>query len=171
MTPPWRTNWSTGSVRRLFALYALVSLVPVLLLGAALLALLQRQGQDHGVAEARAKADLLARTSVAPLVGGSDLRRGIGPKMTAALQRSVGLAIADHEVLRLRLRDLDARIVYADDGSGDRSGIAPDDEAVEAAHGETVAVLTRLNTDAEDNGPNGPPRRGGLPAAAGDRDR
>jgi diguanylate cyclase (GGDEF)-like protein len=143
-------------VRRLFAMYALVSLVPVLLLGAALLALLQRQGEQHGVAEARARAGLLARTSIAPLVGGSDLRHGIGPEMTAALQRAVGLAIADHEVLRLRLRDLDARIIYADDGSGDRSGIAPDDEAVDAAHGETIAILTRLNSDAEDAGPAGP---------------
>jgi len=137
-------------------MYAVVSLVPVLLLGGALLTLLGRQGQAHGVAEARAQVNLLAQTTITPLLGDRDLRTGLSDTQMAALQRNVSLAIADQQVLRVRLRDLDARIVYADDGSGDRSGDAPDDEALDATHGETVAVLTWLNSDAEDTGPRGP---------------
>ncbi len=156
MIPKWRTAWATGSIRRLFSLYAAVSLIPVLLLGGALLTLLDRQEHEHGIAEARARADLLARTSIAPLLEGQDLREGIGQKTATALQRAAGLAVADHQVVRMRVRDLSARIVWSDDGSGDQSGITPDDEALEAAHGETVAILTWLNSDTEDAGPRGP---------------
>src|SRR6476660_450406 len=96
---PWRRTGfagSAGSARRLFAMYALVSLVPVLLLGAALLTLLNRQGHDHALAEGRAKADLLARTGIAPLLGSGRLDEGLNGTELARLERSVSLAIADH---------------------------------------------------------------------------
>jgi diguanylate cyclase (GGDEF)-like protein len=151
-----RRHWLTESVRRLFAMYALMSLLPVLLLGAALLTLLDRQGQDHGLAEGRAKADLLARTTIAPLLDVEDLSLGLPPGQKAALQRNVALAIHDGAVLRLRLRDLHGRIVYADDGSIEPAGATPDDEALDAAEGETIAELTWLNSDRDDTGPRGP---------------
>ena len=54
-----------------------------------------------------------------------------------------------------RLRALDGHIIYSDDRSG-ASETEPEDEVIEAAHGETEAELTRLNSDAEDVGPLGP---------------
>jgi hypothetical protein len=57
-------------------------------------------------------------------------------------------------VVRLRLRDLTGRVVFSDDGSG-LGESDEDDEVVEAAGGETVAVLTHLNTDDNDVGPAG----------------
>jgi diguanylate cyclase (GGDEF)-like protein len=149
---PTRRGRRKGSVRRLFAIYAVVSLVPVVLLGAVLLTLLHRQGQQHGMAEGRAKADLIARTSIAPLLSGGDLRPGLAPGEKQDLGRSVMLAVHDREVLRLRLRDLSGTIVFADDGT---TGPA-DDESLEAAGGETVVHLTWLNDDEGDTGPRGP---------------
>jgi diguanylate cyclase (GGDEF)-like protein len=139
------------SVRHIFAVYAVVSLVPVLLLGAVLLILLNQQGDRRGISEGRGKAELLARTAIAPLVTSTDLRSGLSPADQAALKRSVSLAVKDREVLRLRLRDLTGTVIYSDDGSAS----PPDDEALDASKGETVAGLTRLNADNE-AGPAGP---------------
>src|SRR6266542_657537 len=140
-----------GSVRRLFAVYAAASLVPVLLLGVIVLRLLGAQGDARGIAEGRAKADLIAHTSIAPLLDGSDLRAGLGSGEQLRLHRTVGLAVRDRELLRLRLRDLDGKVVF----SNDTSGGGADDEALDAARGNTVAGLTWLNSDRNDRGPRG----------------
>jgi diguanylate cyclase (GGDEF)-like protein len=142
----------TRSVRRLFAVYAVVSLIPVLALGGVLLTLIHRQGVQHGITEGKAKADLIARTSIAPLLSDQDLRSGLTPIERQALARSVSLAVRDRQVLRLRLRTLDGDVIFADDGTTD----GPDDEALDASKGEVVAQLTRLNSDdehARDAGP------------------
>jgi diguanylate cyclase len=145
-------NGGGGSVRHLFAVYAVVSLVPVLLLGVVLLGVLNRMSDNRGISEGQAKADLLARTSIAPLLSGADLRSGLKPGERVALERSVTLAVRDRQVLRLRLRDLDGQVVFADDGSAD----GPDDEALDAAKGETVTELTRLNADDDNQRSLGP---------------
>ncbi|MFL6099556.1 MAG: putative bifunctional diguanylate cyclase/phosphodiesterase [Actinomycetales bacterium] len=155
MLSPLRRGRSTGSVRRLFAVYALVSLVPVLLLGAALLSLLNRQGHQHAVAEGQAKADLIARTSIAPLLGVDNLDRGLTEAERTALQRSVSLAVADHQLVRIRLRGMSGHIVYSDDASGVAEA-TPENAVVEAVHGQTDVELTHVNADAEDVGPLGP---------------
>ena len=131
------------SVRRLFAVYAVVSLIPVLVLGAVLLTLIHRQGIQHGITEGKAKSDLIARTSIAPLLTDQDLRSGLSPAERTALARSVNLAVRDKQVLRLRLRDLDGNVVFADDGST----AGPDDQALAASRGDVVAELTHLNSD------------------------
>ena len=133
-----------GSVRRLFAVYALVSLVPVLALGAVLLVLLHRQASARGLAEGRTEAVLLARTAVAPLLTGHDLRDGLLPQERARLTRSVTTSVADKQVLRLRVRDLKGKVVFADDGTKGQA----DDEALDAARGLTSVKLTWLNADA-----------------------
>jgi diguanylate cyclase (GGDEF)-like protein len=138
-------------VRRLFLVYAAATFVPVLLLGAVLLVLLADQGRARGLAEGRARADLIARTAIAPLLDGGDLRPGLTPAERASLGVNVGSAVSDHDIVRLRLRDLDGDVVYSDDGS---TGEA-DDEALDAAAGRTVAHLTWLNDDDED-APRGP---------------
>jgi len=66
----------------------------------------------------------------------------------------VDTAVHGHDILRLRLRDLNGRVVFSDDGSGFDE--KPDDEALDAAEGETVAELTHLNADSNDQGPAGP---------------
>jgi diguanylate cyclase (GGDEF)-like protein len=139
-------------VRRLFTLYAVVSLVPVLLLGAALMWVMNNQADKHGLSEARTEANVIARVSIAPLLAGTDLRAGLQPGERVALERSVTLAVRDGDVLRLRVRDLGGTAVFASDGSI----VGPDDEALDAAHGKTVSSLTYLNNDQPGAGPRGP---------------
>jgi diguanylate cyclase len=139
---------------RLLATYALVTAIPVVLLGVTLGASYRSEAQQRGVAEGRSEAVLVAETAVEPLLSGRPLAQGVTPSEKADLTRLVQRAVRSKDVLRLRLRDLAGNVVFSDDGTGFKQ--RPDDEAIEAAQGETVAELTHLNGDADDTGPIGP---------------
>jgi len=128
--------------------FAAVSLVPVLLLGLVLAASYRSDAAERGLAEGRAQAALFAHIAVEPLLAGADLSRPLTAEEVAGLDRMSQSAADGGEIVRLRLRDLDGRIVYSSDGSGDVEEV--DDEALEAAEGEIVAEVTHL--DADDNG-------------------
>ena len=156
-------------MRGLFATYAAISLVPILILGVVLAGSLRGRADQRGLAEGRSEAMLVARTAVEPLLGGRLLGLGVGRVERAALRRLATEAVGEGDILRFRLRDLEGRVVFSDDGSG--FGGLPDDEALGAARGETIAQLTRLNADTNGIGGRGVesvevylPLRAGLPA-------
>jgi diguanylate cyclase (GGDEF)-like protein len=140
-------------MRRLFLVYAGISLVPVLVLGAVLAATFRSEARRRGLAEGRSEAVLVARTSVEPLLDGRPLAKGLSPAEKAGLRRMATRAVGDGDVLRIRVRDLSGRVVFSGDGSG--FGDRPEDEAIEAAHGAIVSLLTHLNADANDSGKQG----------------
>jgi diguanylate cyclase (GGDEF)-like protein len=157
------------SLRRLFAIYAAISLIPILILGVVLAGSLRGRVDQRGVDEGRSEANLVAQTAVEPLLGSRPLGLGVGPTEQLALHRLATVAIGEGRILRFRLRDLQGRVVFSDDGSG--FGAAPEDEALDAAHGQTVAHLTQLNADTNDTGRTGVksvevylPLRAGTPA-------
>src|SRR3954468_254156 len=154
--PPGRvTGASTrNTARRLFVLYAVVSVVPVLLLGACLLTLSHRQATVRGLSEGATEANLVARSSIAPQLGDHQLSQGLTPTETAALRRTANLSAGSGDVLRLRVRDLAGRVVFSPDGAG--LGTV-EDEAVEALEGSPVSQLTWLDEDEhEDEAHRGP---------------
>jgi diguanylate cyclase (GGDEF)-like protein len=138
------------STARLFALYAVVSLVPVLLLGFVLAASFRSVATERGLSVGRAEAALVARTAVEPLLQERPLTRSLPPAEIARLRTLASRAIGEHQLLRIRLRDLAGRVVFSGDGSGFVG--KPEDEALAAAHGRVVALITRLNSDANDTG-------------------
>jgi diguanylate cyclase (GGDEF)-like protein len=139
---------------RMFVSYAAIGLVPVLALGLVLAASYRSVARQRGVAEGRSEALVIAQTAVEPILDGRPLSEGISAQERSDLERLVARAVGQHDVLRLRLRDLSGNVVFSDDGSGFNQ--KPEDEALDAAHGATVARLTRLNSDANDEGPAGP---------------
>ncbi|MEP7115468.1 MAG: bifunctional diguanylate cyclase/phosphodiesterase, partial [Ilumatobacteraceae bacterium] len=139
------------SIGGLFVIYAAISLVPVLILGATLAVSYRSEARHRGLAEGRSAAALVAETAVEPLLSGEPLSEGLTPAELASLQRLS--AVSDQSVVRLRIRDLQGRVVYSDDGSGMTS--KPDDEALEAAAGNPITNLTHLNTDSNDTGASG----------------
>ena len=143
----------TSSVR-LFATYALISLVPVVLLGLVLAASYRTEAQNRGIAEGRSEAILIARTAIEPVLGPRPLGTEITQRQKADFAQLASRVVHDHQVLRLRLRNLFGNVVWSDDGSGFKT--APEDEALDAAHGTIVARLTTLNGDPDDTGPVGP---------------
>ena len=159
------------STVRLFATFAVIMLVPVLLLGLVLATSYRQEADRRGLAQGHAEALLMAQTAVEPILDGRPLSQGLSRSETADMQRLVRTAVGSGDVLRLRLRDLEGNVVYSDDGSGLHKQTGDDDdhdEALEAAGGATVARLTRLNSDSDDAGPAGPESvEVYLPLAAG----
>ena len=141
---------------RLFAKYAVISLIPVLALGVALAISIRNEARTRGLRQGTAEALLVRRTAVEPLLDATrPLSGGIDPAEKAALDRLI-LHAKPRDILRMRVRDLAGQVVYSDDGTGFRH-VRPEDEVVEALHGETVAMLTHLNADNNDNGSLGKP--------------
>jgi diguanylate cyclase len=141
------------SAQRLFAIYAIASLVPVLLLGLVLAGTYRRDANARGVAEARTEAGLLERTAVTPLLPDGDVAAHLSAAETAALRRMSSAAITSGQIVRLRIRDLAGTVVFATDGSSLNS--VADDEALAAAHGHVLAHITHLNADDNPSGPQG----------------
>jgi diguanylate cyclase (GGDEF)-like protein len=137
----------------LFAIYAVISLVPVLVLGIVLAASFRSEANRRGISEGRAEAVLVARTAVQPLLSGRSLSSGISASELASLRRLTTQAVHQREVLRLRVRDLAGRVVFSDDGSGFQD--KPEAEAIDAARGATLVRLTHLNADTNDTGSTG----------------
>jgi len=145
----------TRSTPRLFATYAAIIAVPVTLLGLVLAANYRSEAQQRGVQEGRSEAVLIAKTAVEPILDGRPLSRGLSSPETSALYRLVSEAVRSKDILRLRLRDENAHVVFPDDGSGFTD--KPERPALLAAHGIVSARLIRLNSDDNDLGPIGPP--------------
>ena len=157
------------SLGRLYARYAAISLVPVVILGIVLAGNLRTDANRRGLAEGRSEAILVARTAVEPLLDGRPLGLGVSSDERKLFRRLTTAAIGQGRLLRLRVRDLAGNVVFSDDGSGfhDR----PEDQALGAASGQTIAHLTRLNSDTNDTGRKGVesveiylPLRAGVPA-------
>jgi diguanylate cyclase (GGDEF)-like protein len=138
---------------KLFGTYAVLGMVPVLVLGVVLAASYRTEARRRGLAEGRTMATLFADTAIQPQLEGHPLADGLRLAEQIGVQRVVDRAIASGEVLRLRLRDQDGRVVYSHDGSGLTD--KPDDESLDAAKGVVVAHLTHTNADANDTGPRG----------------
>ncbi|HLJ02780.1 MAG TPA: bifunctional diguanylate cyclase/phosphodiesterase [Solirubrobacteraceae bacterium] len=128
--------------------------VPVVALGIVLATQIRAQADQSALREGRAEAALLAQTSVDPVLDGESLANGISVTNQQAIVWFVVRALGEQHIPRLRIRNLSGKVVFSNDGSGIRS--APDDEVFQAVRGQTVARLTRLNTDANDRGAAGP---------------
>jgi diguanylate cyclase (GGDEF)-like protein len=146
------------SVQRLLAKYALLTLIPVVLLGVALVISFKVISEHQGLAEGRSEAIIVAKTAVEPQLDSRPLSQGLSAREKSRLGRLVHIAVSGSQskrtVLRLRLRDLSGRVVFSDDRSG-LGKRGDDDEALDAAHGQVVARLTHLNSDGDDDGPAG----------------
>ena len=133
---------------------AMLSIVPVVVLGLVMDGTYRTEARHRGLAEGRSEAGLVARTAIEPLLEGHDLSSNLTAGEETRLQREVGRAVADREVLRLRLRDLGGHVVFSSDAEGMHSPV--DDEAVDASKGTIVARLTTLNADDHSKDPDDP---------------
>jgi signal transduction histidine kinase/ActR/RegA family two-component response regulator len=142
---------------RLFARHALIILVPVLALGLGLAISLRHEAQQRGLDEGISEARLVAQTAVEPLLGDRVITDSLSTDERRDLTRLVRTAVRKGNILRLRVRNLDGDVIFANDHSGHRAGAADDDddEALAAVH-HIVADLTHLNSDSNDSGPIGP---------------
>ena len=125
----------------------------MLLLGLVLAGSYRRDASMRGLAEGRAEAGLLARTAVAPILGGHPVGAALTPQQVGQLRRLSRTEVAAGQIVRLRIRNLNGMVVFATDGAGLNE--PADDEALDAAHGQVEAEITHLNADDNPTGPQG----------------
>ena len=89
------------STVRLFAVYAVITLVPVLILGAVLAISFRNDANRRGLDQGLSEADLIAQTALEPQFDGRPLGAGLSATEQARLSRLVNRAVREGDVLRL----------------------------------------------------------------------
>ncbi|UQX89767.1 EAL domain-containing protein [Jatrophihabitans telluris] len=102
---------------RLFIVYAVASLIPVLMLGLVLAGNERKTGQDWGLTQGREKAAVIEQTALAPALDSGDLSEGLTKAELQGISQATDLAIFSGSVTRLRLRSFSGEVVFSDDGS------------------------------------------------------
>lgn len=131
----------------LFAVYAVVSLVPVGLLGAVLVRGYHEDGVERAEDQGRAQAAVIEQMVIAPAVGGSELSTGLDVRARDRLYMATSLAIFNGSVVHLRLLTFDGTVTFSDDGRV-RGAVSAEDPAFRrAAEGRVdTRILTTGST-------------------------
>jgi len=128
---------------RLFLVYAVASLVPVLILGVVLSTNYRREGRDRALSQGRAQAAVIEQMAIAPVLGKQDLREGLDAREREGLMQATQLAVFSESVLRLRVRSFDGRVIFSDDGTTTGALQTSDPAFRHAALGERdVAIVS-----------------------------
>jgi diguanylate cyclase (GGDEF)-like protein len=106
---------------RLFLVYAVASLVPVVILGLVLYRGHRQDGMERALSQGRAQAAVIHEMAIAPVLDGRDLREGLTRAEREGLLSATELAIFSGSVVRLRLRTFTGDVVFSDDGSTART--------------------------------------------------
>ena len=101
----------------IFALYVLTSLIPISVIGAALVRGYSDDGFEQGRDQGRAKAAVIEQMVIAPALRGADLSAGLSVDERERLQAATDLAILKGSVSHLRLRSFTGAVAYSDDDS------------------------------------------------------
>jgi diguanylate cyclase (GGDEF)-like protein len=137
------------STYRLLALYAIASLVPVAVLGAILIAILNGQVHHSTQAHGHARAVLITQNVIAPQLSGQDLSTGLTPADRTALGQSVAGLLKDNQAVRVQVLDLSGQVVY-DSGapSVDPSGVREITQALNSTQTGAQLGVVRLELPA-----------------------
>ena len=128
-------------------MYAVASLIPVLILGFVVNRFVRHEIDQRALAEAVSRAQTISDSTIQPVVGGRNLSTGLAASQRLRLIQATTSLRTDETVLRLRVRSSTGDIVFDADHPLAKVRHTEDDEVQEAAEGEDVRVLTRLNAD------------------------
>jgi diguanylate cyclase len=138
------TRLTRASGTRLFVGYAVISLLPILVLGTVLANGNRQDGVARGLAHGRAQAAVVEEMAIAPALRGLDLRRGLSLREQRRLREATDLAIYRGSVVRLLLRSFGGDVVFSDDGSVEGALAASHPAFRAAANGGTEVHFADL---------------------------
>src|SRR2546423_9655524 len=98
---------------RLFRTYALLSLLPLVLLGAILANTIRGQIRHRALGGATTSAQVVSRLGILPLLTPSGVEQGPPPAGLRRLDRALKSGLIGHEVAAVRIWSGGERIVYA----------------------------------------------------------
>jgi len=132
-------------VVRLFTTHAAIALIPVLVLGAALLWNFRSEEGRRGLREAEAQAKLVAQTAIQPRLDLKPLTPGVPPMNTEQLGKALGRALSKGDVTSARLLDAKGNVVAAvPDGASPAPAAAHDTITKGSDGASTVTVYVPL---------------------------
>jgi len=142
----------------LFGTYAVASAIPIALLGVGVAHQYKTQMHQRALDQVTEEARAISTAGIEPTLDGDDLSKPLNAGERSRLAHRTAPLLANGTVLRLRLRDTTGTVVF----DAEHPTAAPhkddDDEVTEAASGEVVRRLTRLNADEVDGSERGGPR-------------
>jgi diguanylate cyclase (GGDEF)-like protein len=136
--------------RRWLIEFALVSLIPIVLLGLLIGQALRSGVRDRQEASARSEVQIVNKIGFEQELGpNTDLSRALTSDQQAALDRAISSVRAQSDVKRVILRDRSGRIAWSDDHALIGQTNNPN-EARAASFGKTVSVITDFSKNPAD---------------------
>lgn len=126
---------------RLFITYAVVSLIPVVLLGALLMWHDKRANTDRALRQAEDQANVIMQMAIAPALDTRSLSEGLTAAELSRLWAATDLSIYTGSVAAIRLRSFDGTVVFADDSSPDGEPAVGSPDFQAALDGGTAARI------------------------------
>jgi diguanylate cyclase (GGDEF)-like protein len=124
--------------------FAVVSLVPIMLLGIVLAHVLRAEIRQRALVNARQSAALLDQSLVQPRLTASDLTNGLSATRVRTLDRALQASLAGKQIARIKVWNRDARAVYATDHAIIGHTFPASDELRKALSGNTASEVSNL---------------------------
>lgn len=129
---------------------ALLSLVPILVMGFVLARVLQAQIVSRALRDADQSAQLLAHIGIQPQLSPADLRRGLSPAGVRALDNQLRARSTTQNLARIKIWNTAETVIYSDDHRLIGRRIAPSEDLRDALAGAPhEAEVTTPSADTE----------------------
>lgn len=128
---------------------ALLSLVPILVLGFILARVLQSQITARTLADAGQSARLIARIGIQPRLSRQDMRDGLSAAGIRALDAQLNTPSVARDLARIKIWNAQDRVIYSEDHTLIGRTLAPSDDLADALAGKPhpAALITPSKDD------------------------
>lgn len=127
--------------------FALVSLIPIVLLGLVLAKTLQVQIRNQALTSARQLAALVARLDIQPQLKPDDLSQGLTQERLQRLDEALHAGLVGEEIARVKIWSRDLRVVYSDDPELIGRAFPSSEELEEAMDGQIASEVSDLTKE------------------------
>jgi len=136
----------------LLGTFAIVSLIPIVLLGLVLAQTVRSQIHERALANARQDAELAARLGIQPLLSPADLSPGLSRSRLEALDGRFRTVLLGKEVARIKIWNRAGRVVYSDNRRIVGRSFPASDELEAALAGRVASEISHLEKAEGDRG-------------------
>jgi len=127
--------------------FALVSLIPIVLLGLVLAKTLQVQIRNQALTSARQLAALVAKLDIQPQLKPDDLSQGLTQARLQRLDQALHAGLVGEEIARVKIWSRDLLVVYSDDPELIGRAFPSSDELEEALDGHVASEVSDLTKE------------------------
>jgi signal transduction histidine kinase len=127
--------------------FAIVSLIPIVVLGLVLAKTLQVQIRNQALTNARQLAALVAHIDIQPQLTPDDLSQGLTPDRLQRLDQALHAGLVGTEIARVKIWSRDLRVVYSDDPTLIGRTFPSSDELAEALDGRIASEVSDLTKE------------------------